>query len=266
VFGGRLYAGTKAGLRCWNGNRFVSTPPGFLADEYILNLQVDRNRLWISTLRQGVVAFDGRQTVRYDVAHGLSCDTAWSVALAGNDVWIGTERGLCRVGPGGGVTRFGRQDGLCCDQIRALWFDTASQTLWVATANGLSQFRGGRWRSFAREQGLTSPHVSSLLPVGDELWLGTEQGLFVVKNERIRRGFSRSTGLLGGEECSGVASIVRDQSGLLWYLSTSGATAIDLSIGRRPGGGGGGGGPGTCGRAADQPKNTLTHPNFFIVS
>jgi hypothetical protein len=227
VFRGRLYVGTKAGLRRWTGARFQPADITGLEDEYILNLQVIRDRLWISTLRRGVTVWDGQAGRAYDTRDGLPSTTVWSVAALAESLWIGTEGGLCRLGSDGSLTRIGERDGLGCDQIRALWADEATQTLWAATGNGLYRLQGARWLSFSRAEGLLSPHVSSLLPVGSDLWLGTEQGIFILSDGRLRRGPTGQTGLLGGEECSGVSGLVRSGSGTIWYLSSTGATEID---------------------------------------
>lgn len=227
VFQGHLYAGTRMGLRRWNGSRFVRTKLDFLNDEYVLNLQTVQDRLWISTVRLGLVAYDRRQASRYDTGCGLPSNTVWSVALQGENVWIATEGGLCRMNPQGQVQRLGRADGLSCDQIRGLLYDPSAQCLWVATGNGLDRYCEGEWRRYGRGEGLTSPHVSSLLPVGGELWLGTERGIYILSQGRIRRGPGRNSGLFLGEECSGVSGLFRGRDGVVWFLSTSGATEID---------------------------------------
>lgn len=230
VFQETLYAGTKAGLRQWKNGRFEPTGLQNLGSEYILNLQVLGGRLWISTLTRGVVSWDGQQMIAYDQSTGLPSNTVWSVALGGQTVWIGTEGGLCRLdgldqSKKAMVVR--REDGLGCDQIRALHFDEGDQVLWVATGNGLYRFHNGAWSGFSRAEGLTSLHVSSLLPVGTDLWLGTENGIFILTPEGIRPGLTAQTGLVGGEECSGVSSLVNGSSGTVWYLSTTGATEIE---------------------------------------
>jgi len=230
VFREQLYAGTRKGLRLWDGSCFVQANLDFLNDEYILNLQVVGGRLWISTVRRGLVAYDGRRVIRYDTTGGLPSNTVWSVALQGETVWIATEGGLCRSSPEGQVVCLGREDGLGCDQIRGLLYDESARSLWVATGNGLNRFHNGTWKLFGRHEGLISPHISSLLRVGSELWLGTEQGIFVLTDNHIRRGPGRRSGLLLGEECSGVAGLFRTQAGAVWFLSTSGATEIDPGL------------------------------------
>ncbi len=230
VFSGTLFAGTKAGLRQWDGRRFVPTRIESLNDEYILNLQVTNAGLWLSTVRRGLALWDGDRVEFFDTAGGLPSNTVWSVACRGETVWIGTEGGLCRLEPDRQLLQIDSRHGLNCDQIRGLLNDSTGDTFWAATGNGLYRLHKGIWKGFGRSEGLSSPHVSSLLEVGDDLWLGTEQGVFIYSKGRILRGATALTGLLGGEECSGVSSLVRSRSGSIWYLSTTGATEIDPSL------------------------------------
>lgn len=232
VFRGRLYAGTRSGLCVWDGKRFQPWSSGPLNEAYVLNLQVMDDRLWVSTVRFGVLVIGAEEMHRYDTAAGLPSNTAWSVALQGERVWIATEGGLCGVEADGRSRIFGRKEGLCCDQIRALWYDSPQRTLWVATGNGLNSRQDGaeQWLSYTRRNGLDSPLVSALLAVGSDLWMGTEQGVFILSAGRIHPGPGKRSGLLGGEECSGVAGMVHGRDGVIWYLSTSGVSAIDTNL------------------------------------
>src|SRR5215510_13304370 len=174
--------------------------------------------LWLGTFRYGLARLDGKQLRqlpelsaqikgRVDVIHR---DRA-------GDLWFGGQTGLYRLRDGR-VTRFGPQDGLACDHVRALYEDSAG-ALWIGGRGGVSQFKDGKFTSLTTSDGLSSDRVITFH--GDEtgtLWIGTyDAGLNRLKNGKLTR-FTMRDGL----HDNSVYQILSDDQGSFWIGSERG--------------------------------------------
>jgi hypothetical protein len=76
-----------------------------------------------------------------------------------DSVWVGTDgHGLLRIEPDKGrVTRYTRADGLPDDTVRDV--QAHEDSAWVATAGGVGQWDGVRWRVYTTRDGLPSDDV-----------------------------------------------------------------------------------------------------------
>lgn len=92
TYQGQLWAGTfRGGLCRYDGSSWV---PVSEAGERIHCLLATPAGLWIGTPR-GLVWTDGKQWRRYGRAQGLSGQAVWALATRGDELWIGTDSGLC---------------------------------------------------------------------------------------------------------------------------------------------------------------------------
>lgn len=88
---GRLWAGTfRGGLAVYDGRNWQVQMPG----ERIHCLLATPGGLWIGT-PQGLVWTDGSQWRRYGRDQGLPSPAVWSLGSRGDELWIGTDSGLC---------------------------------------------------------------------------------------------------------------------------------------------------------------------------
>ena len=97
---GRLLMGTaKLGLLVYDGKtlrRFHATTN----DMYITALEGTEAELWIGTLDRGVLHWRGGQTEPIGVAQGLPDARVESIALIGDDVYVGTPVGVAEIRAG----------------------------------------------------------------------------------------------------------------------------------------------------------------------
>jgi len=130
-----------------------------------------RGYLWFGTLA-GLARYNGRDFRVWTSADGLSGNQIDAIVAArdGQAVWVGTTSGLCRVGK---VVRCADGPRLSARPVRALV--RIDDTLWVATADGLLAVDPDRLR--VSKVLLDSVAVSSLVRAGDHLWAGTRDGL-----------------------------------------------------------------------------------------
>ncbi len=97
--------------------------------------------LWVGTYGEGVVSITGGKPGRaFTVKDGLSSDNCRALFVNGNDLWVGTEKGLNRVRLAGtfNVTRFSIADGLASDIINTVYVH--GTTVFVGTTEGLTRF------------------------------------------------------------------------------------------------------------------------------
>jgi signal transduction histidine kinase/ligand-binding sensor domain-containing protein len=175
---------------------FVHDPgdEGTLSDDYITDLVEDhQGMLWVGTRSGGVNVLDrstGR-AARYlpdpSDPHSLSYHYITSMAVDDQDtVWIATA--------GGGLNaarkerrevrfeRYTESDGLIDDTIRSLAID--GDTLWLATAHGLTRFdtARGKFVSYDSSDGLpTSGFNADASCTGAEhVYFGSSKGVLVI--------------------------------------------------------------------------------------
>ena len=88
---GGVYTGTfRGGLSVFDGNSWKV----HMADQRIHCLLATPAGLWIGTPK-GLVWTDGQSWQRFDGQQGLPGQAVWSLASRGDELWIGTDSGLC---------------------------------------------------------------------------------------------------------------------------------------------------------------------------
>ena len=205
----------------------------------VSSLLEDRaGRFWLGTLGRGLLAYD-RETVAavvYGEAGGLVDSRVLSLAEAGGTVWVGTERGLCRlddVAGSGAFTCFEADE----DDPRALAdgyvgaLHALDETLWVGTRGGLHRLdaadpEAGFERFTDAESDLPGNEVRGIIE--DEngfLWLSTNGGL--ARFDPVVETFARRLGAGEGEERTLTGAAARDEAGRLYFGSRDGLLVFD---------------------------------------
>lgn len=97
--------------------------------------------------------------------------------------------------------------------------------LWIATSNGLCRFDGQRFSFYLHDpddpHSIFSNDVLAVLPVGDEIWAGTLQGVSVLnvqtqkfRNYQFANGSKADTLIRGSQ--NDVVSLFQDRQGVIW--------------------------------------------------
>lgn len=86
--------------------------------------------------------------------------------------------------------------------------------IWFGTASGLCRYDGQNYSNFLVKDGLPSNIVEVILADGDNLWVGTDQGLviFNLVTEKIEKTSIKTK----------IYALYKDSDGLLWIASESG--------------------------------------------
>lgn len=142
-----------------------------------------------------------------------------SIQTRGGYLYFATQEGLARFN-GRAFTVYDQYNTaeILRNYIRCLLEDKNGD-LWIGTdGGGLSRLRGGVFRAFKREHGLSGLHIASLLENPDgSIWIGTyEHWINILKNDRI-------TGLPLPPGLSGMTalSMIRDSLGDVWIGTES---------------------------------------------
>jgi signal transduction histidine kinase len=97
--------------------------------------------------------------------------------------WAGSSaNGLLRTAPDGSTD----DSDIRARQVESFLEDREGN-IWVGTNNGLYRFRYGSVLSLTTRDGLSNDHVSSVVVERSRVWIGTESGLNVVENYRVRQ-------------------------------------------------------------------------------
>ena len=113
-----------------------------LGDNDAYALATDKKgRVWVGHLNHGVSVWNGARWRNYGVLDGPIGERVFSIAVCptDGDVWIATNRGLSRYSDErDSWTNYSRADGLTCDQINAIAFDSDGDIYCGTQSDGLN--------------------------------------------------------------------------------------------------------------------------------
>ena len=167
----------------------------------------------------------GRTVTDYPL-HGVPLPlTAGTVLRDRNGgLWIGTTAHGIVHSYEGETSAFAHNDGLSSDQVYAL-FEGREGSIWVATAEGLDQFRELPVTSLPVKQVLSSAIASSVLAARDgSVWVGTADGLYRWKEGSTTIYRRRSNPGLADDD---IQSLFEDERGRIWVSSFRGLAAFE---------------------------------------
>lgn len=106
-----------------------------------------------------------------------------------NNLWLATDDGLYRKFANGSLDfievskKSHGEDNLSA--VEKLFLDQQG-SLWLATyENGLLRLKDGKFNSYTAEHSLPNSTVNVAYPEGDSIWLGTNEGLAVIKDKQV---------------------------------------------------------------------------------
>jgi ligand-binding sensor domain-containing protein len=178
---GRTWLGGDRGVSIWNGSSFfvIDSRQGLPAED-IRALAADGDGVWIGAAGGGLYRFEGNQLQLLNARNvGLPSDTITALAVddggpdgANGALWIGTDRGLARLADGAvTVIEDAGEDAISAVAV------TASGAVWAArAAGGVVYSDGASWRELGVGDGLPAARITALAAVGDQIWLGGQDG------------------------------------------------------------------------------------------
>jgi ligand-binding sensor domain-containing protein len=122
----------------------------------------------------------------FHVADGIPSDKAFCVAVDGDRVWAGTDRGLA-VYEEGEWTAYTTEDGMTHDAVLCVAVDPATRDVWAGTMGGLTWISAGRFRGLNQlNSGLPNDVVFGVTVENQNVWVATTvgEGRYRVREDR----------------------------------------------------------------------------------
>lgn len=137
-------------------------------------------------------------------------------------MWFGTNGGGAGKFDGNKFTTISDNDGLINNFVYTI-IENHKNELIFGTSKGLSIYNGFKFTNYNEKNGLTNSWVFKVLQDGDKTWIGTQEGVYLLQNEKIRR-FSFDKTL----DKASVFSIFIDSKQRIWFATiNNGAICYD---------------------------------------
>jgi signal transduction histidine kinase len=224
---GNIWVGTDRGIERWRDPAFTSfstaqgLPPSAVGPVYV----DDRGRAWFAPTGGGLFWIDDGLVSRFSEAD-LDRDVVYSIAGAGDDVWIGRQRGgvtrLRRSATGWSAMRLTESEGLPQNSVYAIAL-ARDGALWAGTLSaGASRIVNGAVTTFTTANGLASNTITSIAEGLDgTIWFGTPGGL-----SAFSRGSWRTYTTRDGLPSNDVNTVFAGPRGIIWAGTTDGLAFV----------------------------------------
>lgn len=189
-----VWFATAGGLASFNGSAWTvyTTKSSTLPSDNLLSLATGAGSLWIGTDGAGLVRFNGSAWTSYTTQNSpLPSNTVMSVTVGDDQtVYAGTwdNSGLAVLHTNTGQWQlFQASSGIADGSIRSLASSTCG-LVWAGTRFGGLTSNRAAFRTLYSTQTSVIPnnYVLSLAPAGEDIWIGTENGLaFVNRNKQV---------------------------------------------------------------------------------
>jgi len=220
---GRLWIGTSTGLDRMDADGSIHPQPLPTASGQpvsVLSLAEDEaGSLWIGSYVDGVYRLDPEGTVgRYGTEQGVPAGNIRTIAVGNGTVWLGTQRGVVRLDMEGEHAGTARHvSGSAAPTGLITGMELEGDVLWVGTIEGVRVLRGDRFERIDLQSLGGGRSVYDFRRLGSDMWIMSDRGLY-----RYREGTLARVGLEQGVPVDSVFRMMPDQQGNLWLTSNRG--------------------------------------------
>jgi ligand-binding sensor domain-containing protein/signal transduction histidine kinase len=225
---GNIWLGDEHGIERIRDSAFTifSTASGMPAADNYGPVYADADhRTWFAPSTGGLY-WERDGEVHHVPDHGLDSDIIYSIDGAGNDLWLGRQRGglthLRMTADTPTLTTYTQRDGLAQNSIYAV-HRSRDGSIWAGTlTGGVSHFAGNRFVNFTTADGLASNTISALAEARDgRIWLGGPNGLASYD----KTGWHKHP-MPPGSASTEITSLLQDNEGMLWIGTTRGLLTL----------------------------------------
>jgi ligand-binding sensor domain-containing protein len=176
---GKLWVGTTNGIYAIANREskpVLELPPaGFPPRAMVINKD---NEIWLCNAT-GVHHYQNSAWI--PTANGTQPDIL-TLALQGNNLWLGTFRGLIRIDLTTNIPD--KIDNMPPGEVTAIF--PCSQGVWVACGGQIGLVTENSWKPLTNKR-FNTPITSLVAASNEEVWIGTHDGLWRGSKENIRR-------------------------------------------------------------------------------
>ena len=161
----------------------------------------------------------------YNIEQGLPQSQVLAIYQDHNGVmWFGTNGGGAGKFDGNKFATISDNDGLINNIVFSI-VENHKKELVFGTSKGISVYNGLKFKNYNEKNNLTNSWVFKVLQDGDKTWIGTQEGVYILQGEKIRR-FSFDKIL----DKASVFSIFIDSKKKIWFGTiNNGAICYDQS-------------------------------------
>ena len=148
----------------------------------------------------------------FNTEHGLPQSQVLSLFQDHNGyMWFGTNGGGAGKYNGNKFTTLNDNDGLVSNIIYSI-IENKTNSILFGTDKGLSIFDGVKFENYTEKDGLKNPMIFKLLIDESTVWIGTQEGVYVLKDKKIIPFLENKT-----LNNSSIYTIFKDINSNLWF-------------------------------------------------
>lgn len=232
---GVMWCGSRYhGISSFDGKLWKNYNPSnsVFPDQHVRSVTVDRrNRVWVGTDNGLAVFFNNKWDVMTRSNSALPDNVVSSVSCDKNSygIWIATDKGVLFAYDYGTIRQisnvapyvFNKENSLLPDdQVNQVVVDDSSN-VWISSWGGIAKIdhQSGKWKVYSPQNIKLPDYVEYIMTAhNDELWVATNNGLHILKNEQIKS-FTPSNSSLPDFF---INRVVFDKDGNAWIATQSG--------------------------------------------
>lgn len=186
--GGRVWMGSsQKGLFQIINNQIVEYTvfPEFKNHHFLSMLEGKDGDVWLGTVESGIIRIRKEKAQYVTLENNISPSPVNSLLQSQDStVWVGTDSGIYRF-KDDEMQVFTEKDGLSSNIVSKL-IEDKERNIWISTARGgINKLSIGKFRSLSTKNGLVNNKVNAILAIEDNIWIGTDAGLSILKNEKF---------------------------------------------------------------------------------
>jgi ligand-binding sensor domain-containing protein/signal transduction histidine kinase len=224
-FSGKIWVAVfQHGLYYLQDNKWhAKTTDGQINDLIITDFLIDnyeKDKIWLLTTDGIFIAENGKISSIYSDI--IKKGTAITQDKKGN-IWLGTNKGAWYINKHQ-IIHFNAKNGFTDNVVKQIFKD-AENNIWLGTdGSGIFKFSSSGYVTFDETQGLQNSIVMSIVngPRPDEVWLGTYDGLFVHKNNQVKKMVIPSD----NEDTKRINFLFKDSQSRVWVGTVGGGLWI----------------------------------------
>ena len=219
--GGEVWAAVyQRGIYYLNGNKWQQQISGKQVKNLIItDLLADnftKDKIWLLTTTGIYIA--EKAAVKQAYQGIIKRAMAIGQDESGN-IWLGTSKGAWYISKKQ-LIHFNARNGFTDNMVNRIFRD-AENNIWLGTdGSGIFKFNSKSYVTFDESQGLQNSIVMAIAmgPTPNETWLGTYDGLFVHKNNKIKRIIIPAD----NEDTRRINFLLKDSRKRLWIATVGG--------------------------------------------